>query len=260
MHSSQQRSRRDGWFEVIAGKSMPTDGPAKCFGFVQTYDIKPKRRLFEVLKSQGMQMNQQVTFLTDGGEDVRDLPLYLNPRAEHLIDWFHITMRLTVMSQMAKGLRSPENPELAAEVAEELERLKWFLWHGNVFRALQTVDDLQIDLDNTEQPSIEQQKLLKMVTEFGGYIRANGAWIPNYGERYPSGEAISSAFVESTVNQVVSKRMVKKQQMRWAPKSAHLLLQVRAKVLNGDLAQVFQRWYPAFVTPTELAATEELAA
>ena len=32
VHSSQQRSRRDGWFEVIAGKSMPTIGPAKCFG------------------------------------------------------------------------------------------------------------------------------------------------------------------------------------------------------------------------------------
>jgi hypothetical protein len=43
VHSSQQRSRRDGWFEVIAGKSMPTDGPAKCFGFVQTYDHKPER-------------------------------------------------------------------------------------------------------------------------------------------------------------------------------------------------------------------------
>jgi len=52
-------------------------------------------------------------------------------------------MRLTVMSQMTKGLRSRDNSELAAEVAEELERLKWFLWHGNVFRALQTVDDLQ---------------------------------------------------------------------------------------------------------------------
>src|SRR6266699_2050160 len=121
VHSSQQRSRRDGWFEVIAGKSMPTDGPAKCFGFVQTYDTKPKRRLFEVLKSQGMQMN---------------------PQAEHLIDWFHITMRLTVMTQMTKGLRSRDNPELAAEVAEELERLKWFLWHGNVFLARQTVEDL----------------------------------------------------------------------------------------------------------------------
>jgi hypothetical protein len=260
VHSSQQRSRRDGWFEVIAGKSIPTDGPAKCFGFVQTYDAKPKRRLFEVLKSQGMAMNQQVTFLTDGGEDVRDLPLYLNPRAEHLIDWFHITMRLTVMRQMTKGLRSRDNPELATQVAEELARLKWLLWHGNVFRALQTVDDLQIDLDNTEQPSIEQQKLLKMVTEFAGYIRVNGAWIPNYGERYRSGEAISSAFVESTVNQVVSKRMVKKQQMRWAPKSAHLLLQVRTRVLNDELAGVFQRWYPAFDAPGESLVAEDLAA
>ena len=54
---------------------MPVDGPAKSFGFVQTYDRKPKRRLFEVLKSQGMQPNQQVTFLTDGGDDVRELPL-----------------------------------------------------------------------------------------------------------------------------------------------------------------------------------------
>src|SRR3989449_651591 len=93
VHSSQQRSRRDGWFEVIAGKSMPTDGPGKCFGYVQTFDTKPKRRLFEVLRSQGMQPNQQVTFLTDGGEDVRDLPLYLNPQAEHYLDWFHVTMR-----------------------------------------------------------------------------------------------------------------------------------------------------------------------
>jgi len=59
---------------------MPTDGPAKCFSYVHTFDTKPKRRLFEVLKSQGMQMNQQVTFLTDGGEDVRDIPLFLNRR------------------------------------------------------------------------------------------------------------------------------------------------------------------------------------
>ena len=191
VHSSQQRSRRDGWFEVVAGKSMPAEGSPKCFGFVQTYDTKPKRRLFEVLKSQGMQPNQQVTFLTDGGDDVRELPFYLNPQAEHVLDWFHITMRLTVMHQMAKGLHSRDNSTLATEVAKELERLKWLLWHGNVFRALQTIQDLEMDLD-CECAGPEQRKLLKMVTEFGGYIRANGAWIPNYGERYRCGEAISS--------------------------------------------------------------------
>jgi hypothetical protein len=35
---------------------------------VHTYDSKPKRRLFDLLKSQGLQANQDVTFLTDGGE------------------------------------------------------------------------------------------------------------------------------------------------------------------------------------------------
>jgi hypothetical protein len=259
VHSSQQRPRRDGWFEVIAGKSMPTDGPAKCFGFVQTFDTKPKRRLFEVLKSQGMQMNQQVTFFTDGGEDVRELPAYLNPQAEQYLDWFHITMRITVMHQLAKGLRSRDNPTVAKEVLEDLERLKWFLWHGNVLRALQTVDDLELDLD-IDDAGVEQRKLLKVVTEFGGYIRANGAWITNYDERYRNGETISSAFVESTVNQVVSKRMVKKQQMRWTPKGANLLIHVRTRVLNDDLADAFQRWYPSFVAPTEASQRREVAA
>ena len=57
-----------------------------------------KRRLFELLAARGMLANQQVTFLTDGADDVRDLPLYLNPQAEHLLDWFHVTMRLTVLT------------------------------------------------------------------------------------------------------------------------------------------------------------------
>jgi hypothetical protein len=104
VHSSTQRTRRDGWFEVIAGKAMPADGRSSCFGYVQTYDSNPKRRLFEVLAAQGMQPNQQVTFLTDGGEDIRELPRHLNPQAEHLLDWFHLTMRITVLTQPAQGL------------------------------------------------------------------------------------------------------------------------------------------------------------
>jgi hypothetical protein len=243
VHARDQRSRREGWFEVIAGKSMPSEGPAKCFAFVQTYDAKPKRRLFELLRSQGMQPNQQISFLTDGGEDVRELPLYLNPQAEHLLDWFHLTMRLTVMGQMAKGLGGGD---LTTEVTRQLERLKWFLWHGNVFRALQVIEDLEDDLDLEGEIGPERRKLRKAIAEFGGYLRANASWIPNYGERQRSGETISSAFTESTINQVVSKRMVKRQQMRWTLRGAHLLLQVRTRVLNDELADVFRRWYPQF--------------
>ncbi|MGH7868269.1 MAG: ISKra4 family transposase, partial [Candidatus Dormibacteraceae bacterium] len=109
--------------------------------------------------------------------------------------------------------------------------------------------DLEVDLD-VEEPSVSQAKLFKAVREFDGYLRANAARIPNYGERRRAGEAISTAFVESTVNQVISKRMVKKQQMRWTPRGAHLLLQIRTRVLNDDLAADFHRWYPGFTHTT----------
>jgi hypothetical protein len=265
VHSAHQRSRTDGWFEVIAGKAMPADGPAKSFGFVQTYDTKPKRRLFEVLKAQGMQANQTVTFVTDGGEDIRHLPLYLNPDSEHLLDWFHVTMRLTVLHQMAKGPAAADlldrrgawcedldDDDLRhlgddlARVTHQLERLKWFLWHGNVFRAGQVVDDLIFDLEVVADAGTDYAKLHKALGDFDTYIRANAGSIPNYGERHQAGEVISSAFVESAVNQVVSKRMVKKQQMRWTPRGAHLLVQVRTRVLNDNLAHAFRRWHPSF--------------
>jgi len=48
-------NRKAGWFEVIIGKSIPTDAAAKCFGFVTDYDTKSKRRLAELLKAQGLQ-------------------------------------------------------------------------------------------------------------------------------------------------------------------------------------------------------------
>ena len=70
--------------------------------------------------------------------------------------------------------------------------------------------------------------------------------ISNFGERRRQGETISTAFVESTINQVVSRRFVKKQQMHWTLRGAHLLLQTRTKVLNDELEELFRRWYPKF--------------
>jgi hypothetical protein len=262
---------KQGWFEVIAGKSLlaftrgdESEAPvsSKCFAFVQTYDQKPKRRLFEVLQSQGHQLNQQITFLFDGGDTVRELQLYLNPHAEHLLDWFHVTMRLTVLQQMAKGLPDQIRDEvqdypLHDPVVRDLERLKWYLWHGNVYKALQVVQSVEMDLDAAVATSGHgtARKLLKAVEEFHTYIANNQGFIPNYGERYRAGERISTGFVESTVNQVISKRFCKKQQMAWTPRGAHLLLQIRTRVLNGDREATFREWYPGFrAFPQRMAA------
>jgi len=50
------------------------------------------------------------------------------------------------------------------------------------------------------------------LSELRTYIVNNRHLIPNYGERYRNGEPIATGFVESTVNEVVSKRFCKKQQ------------------------------------------------
>jgi hypothetical protein len=105
------------------------------------------------------------------------------------------------------------------------------------------VEGLEFALD-LEENSQEQRKLLKAVREFGTYITANRPFIPNYGDRYRHGETISTGFVESAINQVLSKRFIKRQQMRWTDRGAHLLLQVRTRVLNEDWRSTLSRWYP----------------
>ena len=272
IHAKDQKSRDEGWFEVIAGKSTPEEGVPKCFAYVQSYDTKPKRRLFELMKSQGLQANQQVTFLSDGADDVRELPLYLSPESEHWLDWFHVAMRLRVMGQMAIGLLNEQNMTSAQEplteageeldtvdIGKQLERVKWFLWHGNVAGALHTIEDIEDELDLLPKDGESRKKLLKAVREFRSYIEANQNFIPNYGDRYRHGEKISTDFAESAVNQVVSKRMVKKQQMRWSESGAHNLLQVRTKVLNDEFRESFVRWYPGMQTEQETEIRKKAA-
>jgi hypothetical protein len=158
-------------------------------------DEKPKRRLFELLKRQSMQPNQHVDFLYDGGEDVRNVQLYLNPQAEHLLDRFHLTMGLTVLSQTAKELPErlgveEDKFELRTGVLNDLERIKWYtLWHGNVFQALNELQSLEIALDAAafESKNEHSQKLLKGVEELHTYVKRNQEFVQTTGSAIETG-------------------------------------------------------------------------
>jgi hypothetical protein len=238
-------------FEVIVGKSTLSFGededaqsPShKRLGFVQTLDTQSKRRLHEVLQSQGLQMNQPITFLSDGDDKLRELQLEMSPMATHILDWFHLTMKLTVLGQFGKGLVYCE-AVLGAEIGNKIERLKWSLWHGQVNKALGKIDDLETSIEPFSETYARFPRLVKALSELRTYIVNNRHLIPNYGERYHNGEAIATGFVESTVNEVVSRRFCKKQQMQWSKEGAHLLLQTRVRTLNGELGTIFKRWYP----------------
>lgn len=73
---------------------------------------------------------------------------------------------------------------VVTDLEKHLETLKWNLWHGNVFHALQRVDDLEDGLDAMDENPPNKKKLMKAIQEFGSYIRANQAFIPNYGDCY----------------------------------------------------------------------------
>lgn len=120
-----------------------------------------------------------------------------------------------------------------------LRRAKWHLWHGCPYPALRRLEGLSWELD--ADCSLEEARLLARLEEFIGYIENNQRFIVNYGDGYRHGEPITSSFVESAVNQVVSKRFVKRQQMAWRPAHAHGLLQVRTAVLNEQLRSCFER-------------------
>ena len=60
-----------------------------------------------------------------------------------------------------------------------------------------------------------------------------------------SGEPISTATTEGTVQWLLHRRMGANQQMRWSPRGAHRMLQVRTAVANGTLADdhaAAERW------------------
>ena len=233
-------------FELIVGRSMPEEGEARYIGFVHGYDRKPQRRIIDHLRRQGFQADQDLTFITDGGEEVRALAERISPCSEHVLDWFHITMRITVLRQFAQGLVHHDK-EAGMAALDELRRIKWFLWHGNTYRAREAIDDLLLDLEALDSRYPNLRKFRTAMREFQVYIASNEASLINYGERYRSGERISSAFVEATVNAVISKRFAKKQQMQWSRRGAHLLLQTRTRALDGSLRAAFEHWYPGMM-------------
>jgi hypothetical protein len=79
--------------------------------------------------------------------------------------------------------------------------------------------------------------------ELRSYLYANESSVGSYAKTFRSGERVSTAHVESTVNQLINWRFCKKQQMSWTRAGAQGLLHVKTAVLNGTLAMYTK--YPA---------------
>ena len=89
-------------------------------------------------------------------------------------------------------------------------------------------------------------RLIHHAGELLAYLERNQGALVHYAARRQNGEAISTAFVESSVNEIIAKRMNKKQHMRWNRATVQPFLDVRTAVLNGTLEDAFRPPYPGF--------------
>jgi hypothetical protein len=215
--------------------------------------------LARLCRARGLPGSPALTLLTDGGDSVVGLVGELSPGAAHHLDWFHIAMRLTGLDQYTKGL-AHHNPVEATALESRLERIKWRLWHGDADEARTRAEQLAADVAALDSSYPRLKRLVKAAAGLATYITNNAAAIPDYSERWLTGERISTAFVESTVNLVVSRRFAKKQQMQWSKTGAHFLLQTRTRTLDGTLRDLFTRWYPAMAANDNEIAVPAVAA
>jgi hypothetical protein len=75
------------------------------------------------------------------------------------------------------------------------------------------------------------------------YLKFNRDSLPSYRKRYRADPPIPTGWVESTVNEIIAKRMVKKEQMRWNQFTIQPFLTGREHVLNVTLEQAFSTWH-----------------
>jgi hypothetical protein len=239
-------------FEIAVarcGRGLRGSGPGHYFVTADTSKQELRFRTLQALQSEGYAGRGEITVLSDGAEIMKRLPRHLPRPTKHIVDWFHIAMKIQPLQQVADHIvrwRDEWTNETVV-LDEEIRALKWKLWHGQVDRAIEHLGEIIADMAKLrEQGDLGAGRMWQLAQPLLTYIRQNKSTIVDYGARYRSGRRIASALAESAVNSLTARRMVKKQQMRWSKRGAHLMLQVRAAVMNGNLREQLSYEPPVF--------------
>ena len=79
---------------------------------------------------------------------MKRLPKALPQPTAHIIDWFHIAMKIQPLQQIADHVvrwHDAGNSEMA-HVDADVRSLKWKLWYGQTDRALDQLETMTSDL------------------------------------------------------------------------------------------------------------------
>ena len=233
-------------FEVIAGKIIDAEGNQSRFAFARNSPSIASDAFEQALAMAGVTADTPATVLCDGDAGLWRLQREALPNAAVVLDWWHAAVRFEHALQTARGLGAVD-ANLAAEAVRGLERAKWRLWHGRWPGCQRKLAALCRWVRRTYICGVAGiGRLEHHANELLGYLERNQGALVHDAARRRNGGPISTAFVESSVNEIIAKRMTKKQQMRWNRGTVQPFLDVRTAVLNDTLEDAFRRRYPGF--------------
>ena len=244
IRSNEAKGEGSRKFGVIAVKTVEAN--SRCHAYVQAEVDDGAKRITQFIEQGRDAPLADVTFFTDAGRDIKSATPLVANASKRILDWFHFAMYFQIALQTATPFKHWQYNAMRT-VFEEIQRIKWRFWHGQHEAGCQRLCLLATWIGSQANTKVKEA-LTTRLFDLLHYAQDNADYMVNYARRHREGQPISSAMAESVVNQVISRRFVKKQQMRWSPEAAHQLLQVRTAVLNDELATHFKLWYPGFAT------------
>ena len=202
-HVRPVRSYQVRSFEAIVARVGGAEGKAAVFGGVPAEEDRQQQQLRGVLRGLGATPSTPVTILSDGADGPRSLgqAACIGPTS-HVLDWFHLAMRIQHAAQAAKGwpADTPGEREDGARLADAVERIRWRLWHGQVQRALDLIRETLARLDAmAEAAPVAAAKVAALLRGLETYVSGQTDLIIDYAKARRNGEPISTATTESTV-------------------------------------------------------------
>jgi hypothetical protein len=150
-----------------------------------------------------------------------------------LFNRWHAAVRFEHALQAARDLGTGS---VTDEAVRGLERAKWRLWHGRWPGCRRRLAALCRWMQRKHvRDMVGIGRFQRHVSDLLSYLERNQDALVHYAARHRRGEPISTAFIESAVNEIVAKRMNKKQQMRWNRTTVQPFLDVRIVVVNDTL-------------------------
>ncbi|CDX53612.1 hypothetical protein MPL1032_180067 [Mesorhizobium plurifarium] len=133
IRSAEPHSARN--FDLVVarcGRGGRSEPGSRYFVTGSTDQHAIRDRTLHALEEVGYRGFGDVTVISDGAEILKQLPRGMPKPTTHIIDWFHVAMKMQPMQQIADHMvRSlSRSVEALLSTDRDVRGVQWPLWHG----------------------------------------------------------------------------------------------------------------------------------